>query len=359
MKKRTLFSFYTTLLITFGANAASMLQATGFPKTFSDLSFSEQLDAKAEGYEPFEGLTAYQAIKLIEMEDAAHDEIETELEQAGINQCPECDENGNMPLQQEGATIVVRKPEATTTPQTTPASTISSSLSNTSTANTTSSMRQGAGYCSLRHPKIPQGQTVPLGQPVNMLDMPVSSSFTNKKTANIMKNTLNGLMCSPYGCREKIGNKAVTRPHMGVDVGCTADFYRMPIYATADGVVSVLTRAQKGKSSGNYIAIDHGKEWTSQYMHLDEILVTKGQKVSAGCLIGYMGHTGGNADQKNPSMGKNLTHLHYEILYSGRASQLSAPNGRKIPIVREKACNNGKGFKTKIKPNELMTYYDT
>lgn len=342
MKKRTLFSFYTTLLITFGANAASMLQATGFPKTFSDLSFSEQLDAKAEGYKPFEGLTAYQAIKLIEMEDAAHDEIEAELKKEGINQCPECDKNGNMPPQEPGSEIRITTPQTPTT----------------GTANTSNNMRQGGGYCSLRHPQIPQGQTIPLGQPVNMLDMPVSSSFTNKKTANIMKNTLKGLMCSPYGCREMIGKKNVTRPHTGVDIGCTADFYRMPIYATADGVVSVIKRAQKGKSAGNYIAIKHGKEWTSQYMHLDEILVSKGQNISAGCLIGYMGYTGGNKDQTNPSMGKNMTHLHYEILYSGRTSQLSAPNGRKIPIIREKSCNNGKGFAAKIKPNELMTYYD-
>lgn len=344
MKKKEIFIFGAITLSTIDANAASLLQAAKFPQTASDLSFSERLDIKAEGYEPYQGMTPYHAIKLIEMEDSAHDEIEAELKKQGINQCPNCDVNGNMITQETGGEIRITTPQTPTT--------------GTDTPNTTNNMRGGGGYCSLRHPKIPQGQTIPLGQPVNMSDMPNPSTFTNKSTANIMKNTLNGLMCSPYGCREKIGNKNVTRPHTGVDIGCTADFYRMPIYATADGVVSVVTRAQRGKSAGNYIAINHGNEWTTQYMHLDEILVAKGQNISAGCLIGYMGYTGGNADQKNPSMGKDLTHLHYEILYSGRAGQLSAPNGKKIPIVREKSCNNGKGFKSKIKPNELMTYHD-
>lgn len=327
------------------AQAASFLQASKFPKTTSDLDFSERLDIKADGYEPFAGLSPYRAIKFIEMEDAAHDAIEAELTRAGINQCPECDKNGNMPTYSDGGAIII--PTQPSQPQ--PAY----------TKNETRHMRQGAGgYCSLRHPQIPAGQQIPLGQPVNMQDMPIPESFTNEKTKNIMKNTLDGAMCSPYGCREKIGTQNVTRPHTGVDIGCTADFYRMPIYATADGVVSTVIRDQRGKSAGNYIGIKHGSEWTTQYMHLDEILVTKGQRVSAGCLIGYMGYTGGNADQKNPSMNRDLTHLHYEILYSGRASSLSAPNGRQIPIYRERPCNNGKGFKTKIKPNDLMTYYD-
>lgn len=338
--------FCTLTTFIAGARAASLLQPVQFPKTVSDLSFSQQLDIKAEGYEPYEGLSPYHVIKFIEMEDAAHDAIEEELKQAGINECPDCDEKGNLTIRASDEEIQI-PPQQTPPKQTTPSK------------NNSNHMRQGVGgYCSLRHPHISAGQKIPLGQPVNMQDMPAPESFSNSKTANIMKNTLNGLMCSPYGCREKIGNTKVTRPHTGVDIGCTADFYRMPIYATADGIVSVVTKAQRGKSAGNYIAIKHGSEWTTQYMHLDEILVTKGQNISAGCLIGYMGYTGGNADQKNPSMGKDLTHLHYEILYSGRASNLSAPNGRKIPIIREKPCNNGKGFKTKIKPNELMTYYD-
>ncbi len=338
--------FFWMLFIT-NANAASFLQAAKFPKTTSDLDFSERLDIKAEGYEPFAGLSPYRALKFMEMEEVAHDAIEEELKQAGINQCPECDENGN--LRPGTDTGEIQIPTQPTPTQPIP----------THTKNETNNMRQGAGgYCSLRHPQIPTGQKIPLGQPVNMQDMPVNTTFKDKRTANIMRNTLNGAMCSPYGCREKIGNKNVTRPHTGVDIGCTEDFYRMPIYTPADGVVTLVTRVAPGKSAGNYISIEHADGWTTQYMHLDEMLVAMGQRVSAGCLIGYMGYTGGNADQKNPSMGKDLTHLHYEILYSGRKSQLSAPNGKKISIKRGNPCNNGKGFKTKIKPNELMTYYD-
>lgn len=333
------------LIFVADAYAASFLQATKFSKTTSDLDFSKRLDIKADGYEPFAGLSPYQALKFVEMEEAAHDAIKEELTKAGIDQCPDCDKNGNMhPGTDDGEIQIPTQP---ITPQ---------PISN---KNETNHMRQGAGgYCSLRHPQIPTGQKIPLGQPVNMQDMPISNAFTDSRTTNIMRNTLNGAMCSPYGYREKIGAPNVTRPHTGVDIGCTEDFYRMPVYTPADGVVTLVTRVAPGKSAGNYIRIEHADGWTTQYMHLDEMLVTKGQQVSAGCLIGYMGYTGGNADQKNPSMGKDLTHLHYEILYSGRKSQLTAPNGKKIPIVRGRACNNGKGFETKIKPNDLMTYYD-
>lgn len=322
------------------ADCASFLQPVSFPKTTADLSFEARTLNKAEGYKPYEGLNAYQIIELEQMEEDSHDAIEAELAQQGINLCQNCDKNGNPPPQDDSSITTSFTPSQTSNPE-----------------NQSGLMRQGVGgYCSLRHPKIPQGQKIPLGMPVNMADMPHPSSFKHPKTKNIMKNTLNGYMCSPYFCRKQ--PKGTTRPHTGVDVGCTEDFYRMPIYSVADGVVTTLTRAKRGSSAGNYIAIDHGAGWHTQYMHLDEMLVSKGQHVSAGCLIGYMGYTGGNADQKNPHMDKGLTHLHYEILYSGRASRVSTPNGKSIQIYRENTCTNGKTFKTKIKPNDFMTYHE-
>ena len=38
---------------------------------------------------------------------------------------------------------------------------------------------------------------------------------------------------------------------------------------------------------GNYVSIDHLDNYKSQYMHLDSIVVKKGDKVTIGQLIGY------------------------------------------------------------------------
>ena len=131
----------------------------------------------------------------------------------------------------------------------------------------------------------------------------------------------------------------------------------MPIYATADGVVEKIVKAGSNASAGNYIRINHGNGWITQYMHLDTMFVSQGQRVQSGCLIGLMGHTGGNRDQKVRKMSRDLTHLHYEIVYYGRASYVMAPNGNKIPIVRGCTRLGPCGdFKSKIYPNKIMVY---
>ena len=354
------------------AIGASLLQPVKYPTVANDYSFTERLENLAADYENYAELSAYEYISLVDEEEAAHAAIEAHMKMMGLDKCENCDENGNPPPQDGSTYYVILQPGMATEPAqgTTPGvaepatgGTVNATGAGASgvvapaTGNAGSQMRQGGGYCSLRHPRIPQGQKVPLGLPVNMADMPAPSTFKDPKgrTDNIINNTLKGQMCSPYGCRTR-PNKS-SRPHTGVDIGCTKDFYRQPIYAVADGVVTGANSAQKGKPAGNYITIDHGGGWKTQYMHLDQMVVSKGQQVSAGCLIGYMGHTGGNADQKNPSMGIDITHLHYEILYSGTASNLSTPSGKNIPIKRHGTCGNGKGFKTKIEPNQLMIYY--
>lgn len=356
-------SFLPFILLTCGtAIGSSFLQPTKFPTVASDYSFTERMENLAADYENYAGLSAYEYLVLQSEEEAAHAAIEAQLKAEGLDKCEGCDENGNPPPQDGSTYYVVLQPGMATAPAqgATPGvaepatgGTVNATGAGVpggapATGNAGSSMRQGGGYCSLRHPKIPQGQKVPLGLPVNMEDMPNSGAFKNSKTQSIVKNTLKGLMCSPYGCERG-------RPHTGVDVGCTEDFYRQPVYATADGVVESIQTAGGNKSAGNYIRLNHGGGWISQYMHLDQMVVSKGQQVSAGCLIGYMGYTGGNKDQKVRSMGIGLTHLHYEILYSGSSSFLSTPDGKQLQIVRKNPCNGS--FKTKIKPNDFMIYY--
>ena len=298
---------YTTV------SAASFIKPMKFPETAADFSFTERLENKIEGYEPYAGMSAYQIMKFEEMEDIAQRAIEEELEEEDIED-------------DEKDTDVDDNEEDKTPPQ----------------------------YCTLRNPNIAQGQKIPFGLPVNTDDM--TGNFSNPNTSSILHNTNRGLFCSPYGCGRG-------RPHQGVDIGCTEDFYQMPIYTTADGVVEKVIKAGRNRSAGNYIRIKHDNGWVTQYMHLDKIFVTKGQNVSAGCMIGLMGHTGGNSDQTNPKMDKTLTHLHYEIVYYGNATGVTAPNGSNVDILHSKIIRNGAiqsvncgNFKKKIYPNKMMVY---
>ena len=90
--------------------------------------------------------------------------------------------------------------------------------------------------------------------------------------------------------------------HYGMDFSAPIG---TPIYATGNGVVEKIKRSRSKKDYGNYILINHGYDYQSFYAHLDKVLVSKGQKVKRGDLIGHVGNTGKST----------APHLHYEIRY--------------------------------------------
>ena len=73
------------------------------------------------------------------------------------------------------------------------------------------------------------------------------------------------------------------------------------IYATGDGVVTVVENSMRGY--GKRIVIDHGFGYKSLYAHLNAFNVKKGQKVKRGEVIGFVGTTGTST----------APHLHYEV----------------------------------------------
>lgn len=109
-------------------------------------------------------------------------------------------------------------------------------------------------------------------------------------------------LTSPFGNRDQPTAGASTY-HEGVDL---AGPEGTPIYATRAGVV---TTARNSSSGGNYVTINHGDGFSSSYLHLRNYVVARGQAVSAGQLIGYMGSTGISTG----------SHLHFAIYYNGRA----------------------------------------
>ncbi len=85
-----------------------------------------------------------------------------------------------------------------------------------------------------------------------------------------------------------------------------------PIHAIADGVIEFAGRA---RAWGNIIVIKHvGLGVWSMYAHNKDNLVTRGQKVHAGQVIGTIGK--GEPTQKLPK-GRFLAHLHFEIRLKG------------------------------------------
>lgn len=91
------------------------------------------------------------------------------------------------------------------------------------------------------------------------------------------------------------------RMHNGVDLSCATG---TPIYASRSGTVTI---ASYNSSAGYYVNINHGDGFSSIYMHMTHYVVSYGQYVSQGQLIGYMGSTGASTGP----------HLHFGISYNG------------------------------------------
>ena len=110
-----------------------------------------------------------------------------------------------------------------------------------------------------------------------------------------------GRITSEFGYRRHPTYK-FEKFHYGIDIAAPAG---TPIYTTAPGKV---IHAGSTRGYGNYIIIEHVKNYKTAYAHLSKINVMKGQWLSQGTSIGKVGKTGlatGN-------------HLHYEVIKNGK-----------------------------------------
>lgn len=94
----------------------------------------------------------------------------------------------------------------------------------------------------------------------------------------------------------------VWKMHNGVDLACSQG---TPIYAARSG--KVTTASYQAGGAGYYVSINHGDGFSSIYMHMTHYIVSAGQYVSQGQVIGYVGSTGGSTGP----------HLHFGIAYNG------------------------------------------
>ena len=93
------------------------------------------------------------------------------------------------------------------------------------------------------------------------------------------------------------------RLHEGIDLTAPVG---TPVVATADGRVTTVER--KAKGFGNRVVITHPGGIQTIYAHLHEIMVSPGQNVRQGSVIGLVGASGRAF----------APHLHYEVVKDGR-----------------------------------------
>lgn len=94
------------------------------------------------------------------------------------------------------------------------------------------------------------------------------------------------------------------RFHYGVDLAAPQG---TPIYASRGGKVTVTDYEAGG--AGYYVAINHLDGFSTRYLHMTHYIVSPGQYVAAGQIIGYCGSTGGSTGP----------HLHFSVYYNGQA----------------------------------------
>jgi len=115
---------------------------------------------------------------------------------------------------------------------------------------------------------------------------------------------MNPLGQSQYRISSNFNANRGGRPHKSIDLSTPSG---TPVYAPANGVV-VSARDTTPNGCGGFIKIEHANVVT-KFCHLRKWVVSVGQNVKQGDIIGYTG--GGRTD---PYRGSSTgPHLHYEI----------------------------------------------
>jgi len=128
-----------------------------------------------------------------------------------------------------------------------------------------------------------------------------TTSGTTSGIAGLIWPTDSSYISSLFGNRDA-PTAGASSNHQALDIGAAAG---TPIYAAASGTVQ-LAGANGGY--GNTVFLDHGSGTSTLYAHMNNYVVSPGEYVTQGQIIGYVGSTG---IATGP-------HLHYEVRVDGQ-----------------------------------------
>ena len=167
-------------------------------------------------------------------------------------------------------------------------------------------------------------QKMRLGQPIGIPDIKVAMLESHQKRNYVFKHT-DGKYYDENG--KELVKKYMGKPlkhvritshftqrrfhpvlkrwkaHLGTDFGAKRG---TPILAAADGKVTFAS--YKG-ANGNLIKIEHADNYSTIYAHLSRFKIKRGEYVTKGQVIGYVGNTGRSTG----------AHLHFGVYLNGRA----------------------------------------
>jgi murein DD-endopeptidase len=118
-------------------------------------------------------------------------------------------------------------------------------------------------------------------------------------------------------------------PHNGTDFATPTG---TKVLSTGDGVV---TRIGNHPFAGRYIDIDHGGTYKTRYLHLQRILVSRGESIRRGQTIALSGNTGRSTGP----------HLHFELHINGRPVD---PMKANIPMAQSISKSEESAFAKRV-----------
>lgn len=141
---------------------------------------------------------------------------------------------------------------------------------------------------------------IPGGELTSQISTPTAST---KRSLNNPYRGGNGSAANGYFSNPVLGGTITQGIHgwNAVDIGSPRG---TPIHAAADGTI-IIARGNGGWNGGygNYVVITHNNGTQTLYAHMRSLIVSAGQSVSNGQIIGYVGMTGHTTGP----------HVHFEV----------------------------------------------
>ncbi len=166
-------------------------------------------------------------------------------------------------------------------------------------------------------------QQLQISQVIEGIESKLRASFNPKLLPTAVHTVLsfpveNAIITQGYGYTKFAARAYRTDFHTGIDFGVSVG---TPVYAASDGVIVRADNNDQGVAKwrhyqyGKYIVIGHANNLSTLYAHLSKQVVSAGDIIKRGQIIGYSGNTGYATGP----------HLHFGVYYTPELEFKSVP----------------------------------